>query len=283
MAISSQIQLISLIVSLPVGAVAVGALWIFLPNDFPFHGQRTRPSSDKHSIRRVDFVGSFLLVGANLFLVTALLEASTDYSWSSPLTIVFLTMSGVLWPAFVLWEWFATKDNCFFEPVFPFCFFLNRYWMGMLLQSFFLGVPFTLLVIYLPQRFQTINSMPALDAGVRLLPYAILAPIASLASNIIFMRRPMPLLLLAVGSGFQLVGLALLVSEPIGLQIPARLYGYEILAGVGVGITFGTLVVITPSSVHPRDLATATGAMIQFRQMVGYLSCLVCMSDLTPL
>lgn len=75
---------------------------------------------------------------------------------------------------------------------------------------------------------------------------------------------------LAVGAAFQLVGLALFVSDPIGLSITARVYGYEILAGVGVGISFGTLVVLTPSSVQPRDLATATSAMIQFRQMVGY-------------
>lgn len=141
----------------------------------------------------------------------------------------------------------------------------------MLLQSFFLGVPFVMLVIYLPQRFQTVSSLSALDSGLRLLPYAMLAPIGSLVSNIIFMRRPVPLLLLAAGAVFQVVGLALLVSEPVALSIPARVYGYEILAGFGVGITFGTLVTITPASVEPRDLATATGAMIQFRQMVGNL------------
>ncbi|KAK8069348.1 hypothetical protein PG994_005964 [Apiospora phragmitis] len=237
--------------SLPIGLFAVAALAVFLPNDFPFHGSRICPFSDKFSIRRVDFLGTFLLVGANLFLVTALLEASTDYSWSSALVIVFLVISGLLWILFVLWSWVATRDGRWqLEPVFPFRFFTNRYWMGMLMQSFFLGFPFTMLVISLPQRFQTVNSLSALDAGVRLLPYAMFAPLGSLASNI-------------------LIGLALLASEPVGAQIPARLYGYEIVAGFGVGITFGTLVTITPASVESRDLATATGAMIQFRQMGG--------------
>lgn len=129
-----------------------------------------------------------------------------------------------------------------------------------------------MLVISLPQRFQAVNSLTAMDAGVRLLPYAMLAPVGSLVSNIIFMRRPMPMLLLVAGASFQILGLALLVSEPVQEQIPAQLYGYEILAGFGVGITFGTLVTITPASVEQRDLATATGAMIQFRQMVGHLN-----------
>jgi hypothetical protein len=136
-------------------------------------------------------------------------------------------------------------------------------------QAFLLGVPFTVLVIDLPQRFQAVNGLSALSAGVRLLPYAILAPIGSLVSNIIFTRRRAPLLLLCAGASLQLLGLVLLATLPVTISVPASQYGFEAIAGFGVGITFGTLVIITPSSVEPRDLATATGAMIQFRQMGG--------------
>ncbi|KAL4860797.1 hypothetical protein BDV12DRAFT_204680 [Aspergillus spectabilis] len=237
------------LLNLPIGALAAVALAVFLPNEFPYHGSRPQPPDNKRSLQRVDFIGTLLL------------------SWSSALTISLLTISAILWISFVVWEYLATKETWVVEPVFPFRFFPNRYWMGMLLQSFFLGVPFTMLVIALPQRFQTVNSMSALDAGVRLLPYAMLAPVGSLVSNIIFMRRPVPIPLLIAGATFQVLGLALLVADPVRESLPAKLYGYEILAGFGVGITFGTLVTITPSSVEPRDLATATGAMIQFRQM----------------
>ncbi|KAI0190606.1 MFS multidrug transporter-like protein [Astrocystis sublimbata] len=257
------------LLNLPIGAFAVLALFL-LPNEFPYHGLRTRPIAGERSvIKRVDFLGVFLLVGFIIFLVTALMEASTTFYWSSPVIIVFFILSGVFLISFVMWEWVVTKDTWSIEPIFPFRFFKNRYWMGMLLQSFFLGVPFTMLVINLPQRFQTVNALPALDAGLRLLPFALLAPIGSLVSNIIFIRQPKPLWLLAAGAAFQLTGIALLASDPVGRDIPPRLYGFEILAGFGVGITFGTLVTITPSSVEPRDLATATGAMIQFRQMGG--------------
>jgi hypothetical protein len=124
-------------------------------------------------------------------------------------------------------------------------------------------------VIDLPQRFQAVNSLSALSAGVRLLPYAMLAPLGSLVSNIIFTRIKAPLRLLFAGATLQLVGLVLLARQPATLEVPASQYGYEAIAGFGVGITFGTLVIITPPSVEARDLATATGAMIQFRQMGG--------------
>ncbi|KAI0436485.1 putative efflux pump antibiotic resistance protein [Xylaria telfairii] len=258
------------IINLPIGVVAVCSLGLLLPNNFPYHGSRRRPfTSETNVLKKIDFLGAFLLLAANIFLVTALMEASTQFTWSSPVIIVFLVLSGLLWIAFVVWEWVITADTWSLEPVFPFRFFQNRRWMGMLLQSFFLGVPFTMLVINLPQRFQTVNSLPAFDAGLRLLPYALLAPVGSLVSNIIFARYPKPMWILAAGAAFQLLGISLLAGEPVGRDIPASLYGYEILAGFGVGITFGTLVTITPSSVEPRDLAAATGAMIQFRQTGG--------------
>ncbi len=260
--------------SVPAGAIAIALLGLLLPSSFPYQDKSStiKPRIfSKQSLQRVDFLGTFLLIGANLTLVTALLEASTTFSWSSPLIISLLAVSSVLWIAFVAWEWFATKERSRQEPVFPFRFFHNRYWMGMLLQSAFLGVPFTVLVVDLPQRLQTVNDLSALDAGVRLLPYAIFAPLGSLVSNIIFMRRKKPLILLGAGASLQLVGLVLLATIPISASVPAAQYGYQIIAGFGVGITFGTLVTITPSSVEPRDLATATGAMIQFRQMVSLL------------
>jgi Zn-dependent protease with chaperone function len=110
-------------------------LAFFLPSDFPHHGKAYVDKSrvlSRRSMQRLDFLGAFLLIGANLLLVTALLEASTTFSWHSPVIIVLLALSGMLWISFVIWEWFVTRRDKP-EPVFPFRFFLNRYWMGMLL------------------------------------------------------------------------------------------------------------------------------------------------------
>ncbi|KAF5866829.1 hypothetical protein ETB97_008633 [Aspergillus alliaceus] len=104
-----------------------------------------------------------------------------------------------------------------------------------------------MLVISLPQRFQTVNSLSALHAGVRLLPHVTLAPIGSLSSNIIFMRRPV-LLFLVAGAGFQLVGLALLDSESVST----------------------TLVTIRPPSVSSREIQPRRrGDDLSFRPIGG--------------
>ena len=156
------------------------------------------------------------------------------------------------------------------EPVFPFRYFLNRYWMGMLLQGILNGIPFTVLTVNLPQRFQAVNGVSALDAGVRLLPYSLVSPIGSLASNIIMSKKRVPITLLVISACLQVLGLALMSSMQITFDIPPQLYVFEAITAFGLGFMFGTLLVITPTSVEPRDLSTATGAMIQMRQMVGY-------------
>ena len=154
------------------------------------------------------------------------------------------------------------------EPVFPFRFFQNRYWMGMLLQGILNGIPFTVLTVNLPQRFQSVNGLSALDVGIRLLPFSLLSPIGSLVSNIIFARKRAPITLLFISAILQVLGLALLAAEPISFDIPAQEYVFQAIVGFGLGFMFGTLLVITPTSVDPRDLSTATSAMLQMRQMV---------------
>ena len=126
---------------MPSGLFAVVSLLFFLPGAFPYHHE---PSSDSRklrhtlnmkSIRRVDFLGSMLLLTATISLVAALEEAGTRYPWRSPYVIVLLTISGLLWIAFLQWERHVTAADFITkrERVFPFGFVQSRVWIGMML------------------------------------------------------------------------------------------------------------------------------------------------------
>lgn len=128
-------------ISVPSGLIAAVFLLAFLPTAFPYHDQ---PSSDsrklKHTLtlrtlRKVDFVGSFLLLVATIFLVAALEEAGTRFPWRSPFVVVLLTVSGLLWILFLVWERYVTaaESSTRSEPVFPFRFVQSRVWIGMML------------------------------------------------------------------------------------------------------------------------------------------------------
>ncbi|KAF2492665.1 MFS general substrate transporter [Lophium mytilinum] len=260
------------LINVPIGASTIILLFITLPNNFPHHDRKSASTPFQDSLlpnlRRMDFFGAFLFIGASFTFVTSLLESSTAFSWSSAPTIVLLVLSAALAISFVLWERYITNRPNMQEPIFPWRFVHNRAWMGMLLVSLFLGVPFCVLVVTIPQKLQMISDMPPFQSGLQLLPYALFAPFGAVFANVVISRQKAcaPVYFVITGACFQLIGLSLFCVYGTGKEISGTQYGCEIIAGLGLGMMFGTLVVMTPLSVDTQDLATATGAIMQFRQ-----------------
>lgn len=150
-----------------------------------------------------------------------------------------------------------------------------------------MGVPYNVVVIDVPQRFQAVDQSSPILAGLRLLPYVVITSLGSIMGTITCGRAKIyPIYLLAFGSSCQVIGLGLLSSLPDTGHTPPSQYGYECIAGVGVGMNFGLLMLMTPFVVETRDLGTslitfrtlllliiptavATGATIQFRMLGG--------------
>lgn len=57
-----------------------------------------------------------------------------------------------------------------------------------------------------------------------------------------------------IGSMLHTIGMALLTTLPENSSYPAKGYGFEAIAGAGVGITIGILTLAVPFIVETRDL-----------------------------
>ncbi|RAK79529.1 MFS general substrate transporter [Aspergillus fijiensis CBS 313.89] len=243
------------LLNVPPGALAGIGLAIVLPNRFPHHNEQPMAknafslwASLRQTIRKVDMLGSSMLLVATIFLVTALEEANQEFHWSSAFTIALLTISGLMWIAFLLWERRVTLSSECIEPVSPWRFLRNRVWMGMLFTMF-----------QLPQRFQIVNQLTPLQAAVRFIPFTVATPVASV-----------PLIYLVLSASvLQVVSYVLLGIMPESLSIPAAQYGYQILAGFGCGVNLTLLILMTPFIIEKRDSAVAMRAIAQFRVMGG--------------
>lgn len=109
-------------------------------------------------------------------------------------------------------------------------------------------------VIQIPQRFQAVNGLSPLDAAIRLLPFALASPFGSALAPLIAKKAKIPpLYLCLVGSALQLIGFALLTTTPHSMDIFVGQYGYQFIAGLGVGINLACLVVMAPFTVEERD------------------------------
>jgi hypothetical protein len=122
-----------------VGVIADVLFFILVPRNFPYVDESLSTSKsriwllEKLIIKKIDFLGAFLLLGASVLLVAAFENAGLRHPWKSALVAAMLAVSGVLWICFFLQEWKITRDEGVREPVFPWRFIQSRVTLGMLL------------------------------------------------------------------------------------------------------------------------------------------------------
>ncbi|KAL4864237.1 hypothetical protein BDV12DRAFT_205829 [Aspergillus spectabilis] len=275
-------------INIPLGAAGLLLIYATLPAAFPDVSNPAAlwfsPRSIGDVARKVDYLGFFLILAASVFLIVAIEEAGIAFSWDSAIVIVFLTMAIALFGAFLAWEWYLYWSSSTREPVFPWEFTKNRVLMGTSLTALLSGVPYTALVLELPERFQTLNNMSGLDSGVRILPFTVSLGLgAGLAGGLTASGRMPPFLVFSISAVLQIISLGLLYSVSPDTALPARLFGYQILSGLGVGASLNTAMSIVPSLVASKDLSVAMGTITQLRILGGALGVSICTNILNSI
>jgi hypothetical protein len=115
------------------------------------------------------------------------------------------------------------------------------------------GAPYIVAIIDIPQRFQTFG-VDAFGAGARLIPFNLLIALGAVVVNIIAGKsRVPPIILLLVGAVLQVTGVCLLSSMTNTSSVPASIYAYQVLTGLGIGIVFGLCLVLPPAVIDNKD------------------------------
>ena len=144
----------------------------------------------KTKLRRVDFPGAFALVAAVTFLLIGL-DNGSNVSWSSPLTITFLTVSIPLAGLFMLIE-----QKYASEPFAPGRIIFERSLAAAYLCNFFAFAGWFGALFNIPLFAQAVNGLSATKAGLRLLPNIITGVTGSVISGYIMKRTGKVVLLL---------------------------------------------------------------------------------------
>lgn len=111
------------------------------------------------------------------------------------------------------------------------------------------------MIVYLPQRFQVLLNDSALMAGVRLLGYSGVTGFASIFAITFSTRLHVPFLPILIFSAMaNIIGCALLSTLPVSNEWPVSGYGYEILAGCGMGIAYAISIFSLPYMLDPKDV-----------------------------
>ncbi|ORY63857.1 major facilitator superfamily domain-containing protein [Pseudomassariella vexata] len=242
----------------PGGALAAILVAFSIPFSFPY-GESTRffrSMISERAWKRIDFLGAFMSLAASILL-----------SWNS----------GAIVAVFVISARQLSTWNVVCEPIFPWRLARNRFVLVLLFNGVLTGFPFMAAIINIPQRLQTVNSMTAIGAGIRLLPL-LLSPVASAVSGLLMTRlKVLPLYLLIIGGCLQAIDVVLFSSlDSTNLEIQSAQYGYQVLMGFGFGFSLSTILMMAPLVVQQKDMAVGMGSVTQIRILGGTIGFAIC-------
>ena len=108
-------------------------------------------------------------------------------------------------------------------------------------------------VIQIPVRLQSVDDASPLSAGIRLLPFIVTVPlVCAFAAVIVARLRIQPTYALIAGSVLQLVGTALFST--LGPSHDVAQYGYQVILGIGLGISNAVSATAVPSVAPLKDI-----------------------------
>lgn len=213
--------------------------------------------SSKSSIRRVDFLGSFLLVAT---LVVFLLGINTGpiATWNHPLVITSFVISAPLFCLFVYVE-----ERVATEPIIPIRLIFDRTVACGCLANWLFSVIVYALLYYIPIYFR-VRGKSSTDAGAALVPFSIFNALGSFGAGMMiskmgnyrFFKFTCPVVMLAATILISLFNLTTATWLPL------------LCMGL-VGVSFGGMIMVTLlalfSAVETADQAVVTSLSYTFR------------------
>jgi len=249
-------------INLPIGALAVAALLIYLPANISVRSSRY---SGWAAVRRIDFLGAILAAAATISLLLGLTWGSNQiYDWTSVQVIGALAGAGLLYIAFFLTERFVA------EPIVPLDLFRNRVFAVASILSLLQLMVLVALVIYLPLFLQGVLGESATNAGAVITPLTLATVVgAGLAGFLVATLKRYQLVSIA-GALIMTAGVLLLTRlTPTTSLLEAAIY--MAIAGVGLGTFFSVLTLAAQNALPSTRLGVGTGAVRYMGQLGSVL------------
>lgn len=245
-------------VNLPIGAITFAFLIFF------FHPppRNSATTSVLQRLANLDIIGAGLFIPSIIMILLALQWGGTRFAWKSATIIGLFLGGGGLCMVFIFWQ-IHKADNAMIPPrlmtqrtIFIAC-LINFLAMGAVMTS----------IYYLPEWFQVIKAASPTKSGVMYLPLSISdiisAVLAGMAVSVMGYANPLILAgtaLMAVGTG--------LITTFTTTTYPQHWIPYQVLQGLGAGITLSMPYVATQTVLKGDDIPVGT-SLVQLFQFLG--------------
>lgn len=231
--------------------------------------------STRERVQGFDGVGNILSVVWPIPLLFALQEAGAQYEWKSGVIIGTLVTGIVLFLLFGFYEaWISYKTKI--DATFPIRFLTKPSTALLLLSMLLLGMPFYVMFIQVPQRFQGVNFTSAQRSGILLLPVSLTTPVGAIVGGALMNKKLAAEWLLIISSAVVCIGVGLMSSLPVTSHISHATYAYEVITGIGLGLQSTVYYMLLYTSVEEKDVTMGTGTLNMMRTLGGAVAVAIC-------
>jgi EmrB/QacA subfamily drug resistance transporter len=235
-------------VNLPVGAIAVAAIYFEFPHMKP-----------RGATRRLDWAGFATLIGTVVPLLLALTWA-TQYGWTSTRVESLLALSMIMLATFLYVESQAS------EPVIPLMLFRDPIIAICSVCAFVLGMGMFGVIIYLPLFMQGVLGVSATQSGNLLTPLMMGAVVGSIVGGQTVSRTGTYKGVAVIGS--TLVAAGMILFARLGMDTPRVYVVYGmVISGLGMGLLQPVYTLAVQNVAPRRQMGAATSSTIFFRSI----------------
>ncbi|OHF04059.1 plays a role in the entry into G0 [Colletotrichum orchidophilum] len=249
-------------INLPIGGLVFIVLFFFL--DLPSPNTPVLAG-----LKAVDWTGSALCMGGALMVLLALDLGDVAYPWSSATIICLIVFGGLVIGIFLVNEWkFAAN------PVLPLR--LLSSWSKAAAYSVFAFNSYVFIGItyYLPLYSQAVLGADALTSGLYLLPLIVSCSLSAACAGVFIQRTGRYRVLMYAAQVLLMLGTGLLIHLAFEKDL-AKLFAFQILTGVGVGLNIEAPVLAAQAATTVRDTAAVLATMGFLRSIATAISVVV--------
>ncbi|KAL6708030.1 hypothetical protein ACN47E_003464 [Coniothyrium glycines] len=236
---------------------------IAAPLAFFFMRLKTLEESLAKKLGGLDWTGMLLFATGSVLFALPLSWAGALYPWGSWRTLVPFIIGILVLAGFAVYEKYPQ------QPVYPRRIFSNVTAQVTLIGAFVHGIILYAVLLYLPLYYQSVKLQSPLQAAVSILPFCVFVVVLSGAAAFAVEATRKYRWEIWVGWVLLAVGIGLMALWNRNSSQAASA-GYQILAGIGVGVLF-TVPTIAMQASAPTvdDQGLAIGVLVSFRLFGG--------------
>ena len=225
-------------------------------------GGRWRPQQEwLCRVILVDIIGFFVVTSSLICLILALQWGGSTYSWKSSIIIGLFLGFGAIMALFIFLE------NKVAWPILPPRALRNRTVVGASLLAGFTLMCNLFLAIWLPVLYEAARGVSSLHAGLLIITFLLTVVVSQAVEGFIMSYTKRYWHWGFTSPAFLAIGGGLLYKVNINTS-SSRLIGYQIIYGLGVGLT-QNVAFLSVQADNPPDAVPPAIAIVSFVQLFG--------------